>query len=257
MSKHKSPEEDLEDEWDAQMHAQMEAEDAAWNQWEEETKEKVAEILRCFPTQVLVPLRRILAIEAQQDPHANRDPHVIPVTIRVIEHLVLNRGDIPDDPAWEQSTVRQVLAEFPDATLKFLAVALRAEKDEFGAPVAFLDSRVALVTDILHTRTRGPGRIDIDESARAPTKQPMIPLWWDGPPQLPDMPSDDDHRRALTLMITASRLNITELGWYPKTMTMEEALAIYDAWIAWSEDVSLRWRDQRRTSTAATTERKG
>lgn len=66
--------------------------------------------------------------------------------------------------------------------------------------------------------------------------------WWDGPPPTPEAPTADDRRKAYQVLVCTSPRNVTELGWYPSHMSVEEALKVHAAWSEWSSAVLRKGR---------------
>ena len=83
---------------------------------------------------------------------------------------------------------------------------------------------------------------------REPTQSPATEpgVWWDGPPPVPEVPTRDDNRKAMQILVCTSPRNVTELGWYPATMTMGQALKVAIAWHTWSSEVSKRYKENER-----------
>jgi hypothetical protein len=70
--------------------------------------------------------------------------------------------------------------------------------------------------------------------------------WWDGPPSVPENPTSADIRKAYQILVCTSPRNVTELGWFPATMNVDEALKVTLAWHTWSSEVSKRYKENEK-----------
>lgn len=171
---------DLEEEmseadWEEQQREQA-AEDEAWEADARERRRAIYDLLSRWPNNVLFMLRRMLDIETQLPGHAGRDTYEIRLASEVIAEIFReDRGVDPNEAAWEQSTVRQVLSEFPDDILKLLLAGMQVHMNKHDAPKEFFQRRMDLVTDIGRSRTHGSPRTDIDESLAGSTGAGQTP----------------------------------------------------------------------------------
>lgn len=86
----------------------------------------------------------------------------------------------------------------------------------------------------------------VDHARGVEPGPPLALQWWDGAPPVPEVPTRDDARKAMQILVCTSPRNVTELGWYPATMDVDEALKIVIGWHTWASEVSKRYKENKK-----------